>query len=755
MNTQNITHRIRQILWLILFSCLSITLSAQEPGNKTSDLLSIAKPGTAKGWIDIRDNIHILPKDLFTDYKNLFGLGMEDEMKLDNQKTDQLGMTRYKYYQYNQGYRIDGADVLVHERDGRTQSLNGNMVSGLNQPALAILSEETALTIALESMGQVTFLWNDEEAESLHRADKKDPAASWYPTGELVWSRNDGEAAFMPANFSLCWRFDVRITGESGESKRVFIDAATGEIIRKLSISYFCDAGTGNTAWYGNQDISTEKQVLSGNYELHDDCTGSHDYKIHTKDKNNGNGTTEYEDGNNTWTSIPDIDGVTTHWCAHRTLDYFSTVHGRNSYNDNGADVTAYNNGLGSFQSNACWGCDGNVMTFGEGPTTSSADDWNSMEVVGHEFAHGVTQETADLEYEKQSGALNESFSDIFGAVIENWTGAGIFDWTIGEEFGAPIRNMSNPNANNDPDTYKGLNWIGTLNCTPNNNNDACGVHTNSGVQNFFFFLLSIGGSGTNDNADAYNVSGIGINDAADIAYRALTVYLTSTSKYHDAREAWIRAANDLFGSCSDEALAVGNAWYAVGVGPDIGYYDNDVCGNIIAVLDDVKYNGINSVTAGIGCTTTVLPSTFSTTFEATNLILLDDGFTVESGATFYAIIDPCNISYWQRTESPETGDHFDEVEGEFSLSSLQIEVAPSPFTDYFDIRMVIPQGLSFQLELCDVSGKVLRTIARNQTSSNDFYQQKVDGGDLAAGMYLLSGFIGEERIQKQIVKVD
>ena len=118
MNTQNITHRIRQILWLILFSCLSITLSAQEPGNKTTDLLSIAKPGTAKGWIDIRDNIHIQPKDLFTDYKNLFGLGMEDEMKLIDQKTDQLGMTRYKYYQYNQGYRIDGADVLGTSRAG-------------------------------------------------------------------------------------------------------------------------------------------------------------------------------------------------------------------------------------------------------------------------------------------------------------------------------------------------------------------------------------------------------------------------------------------------------------------------------------------------------------------------------------------------------------------------------------------------------------------------------------------------------------
>lgn len=754
MTTQNIMQRILQSLWIALFSCLPATLIAQETGSKTTDILSIAKPGTVKGWIDIRDNINIQPVSLFTEYKGLFELGNNDEMKLVDVKTDHLRMTRYKYYQFYRNYRIDGTDVLVHEKAGRTQSLNGNLVAGMNQPAMAIFSEEAALTIALQSMGQVTFLWNDDEAESLHRADTKDPTASWYPKGELVWSRNDGEAEFIPANFSLCWRFDVRITGESGESKRIFVNAATGEIIRKLAISYFCDAGNGNTAWYGNQNISTDQQVFSSNYELHDDCTGSHDYKIHTKDKNNGNGTTEYEDGNNIWTSTSDIDGVTTHWCAHRTLDYFSTVHGRNSYNDNGADVTAYNNGLGSFQSNACWGCDGNVMTFGEGPTTSSADDWNSMEVVGHEFSHGVTQETANLEYEKQSGALNESFSDIFGAVIENWTGAGAFDWTIGEEFGAPIRNMSNPNANNDPDTYKGLNWIATLNCTPNNNNDACGVHTNSGVQNFFFFLLTNGGSGTNDNAAAYNVTGIGITDAADIAYRALTVYLTSTSKYHDAREAWIRAANDLFGSCSDQAIAVGNAWYAVGVGPDIGYYDNEVCGSIIAVLEDLKYNGINSVSAGIGCTTTVLPGPFSTTFEAANLILLDDGFSVEPGATFYAVIDPCNISYWQRTVTPETGDHFAEAAEMPAQTTTQIEVAPSPFTDYFDVRIVIPTGLSFQLELCDVSGKRLQTLANIQTSSNDYYLQKVDGRALPAGIYLLSGFIGEERVQKQIVKV-
>jgi Zn-dependent metalloprotease len=141
---------------------------------------------------------------------------------------------------------------------------------------------------------------------------------------------------------------------------------------------------------------------------------------------------------------------VTTHWCLHRTLDYYDDVHGRNSYDDNGHNVDAYNNALGSFVTNACWSCNGKVLEFGEGPTTSASDDVNSMDVVGHEFTHAVTEESADLEYEKQSGALNESFSDIFGTVIENFTGAGVFDWTLGEE-PDDFRTMSNPKTNGDP----------------------------------------------------------------------------------------------------------------------------------------------------------------------------------------------------------------------------------------------------------------------------------------------------------------
>jgi len=96
---------------------------------------------------------------------------------------------------------------------------------------------------------------------------------------------------------------------------------------------------------------------------------------------------------------------------------------------------------------------------------------------------------------------------------------------------------------------------------------DNGGVHTNSGVQNYWFYLLCNGGNGTNDIGNSYNVSSIGMTAAAAIAYRTLSLYLNSYSQYSDARLYSIQAAIDLYGSCSNEVIQVTNAWYAVGVG--------------------------------------------------------------------------------------------------------------------------------------------------------------------------------------------
>ena len=135
----------------------------------------------------------------------------------------------------------------------------------------------------------------------------------------------------------------------------------------------------------------------------------------------------------------------------------------------------------------------------------------------------------------------------------------------MAEDIGTPFRSMSNPNTYGDPDTYLGTNWYtGT--------GDNGGVHTNSSVQNHWYYRLSQGGAGTNDVGNAFNVTGITRHKATQIAWRNDVTYLTSTADYADARFYAIQSANDLFGVCSPEAISTTKAWYAVGVGPDFVY---------------------------------------------------------------------------------------------------------------------------------------------------------------------------------------
>jgi Zn-dependent metalloprotease len=133
---------------------------------------------------------------------------------------------------------------------------------------------------------------------------------------------------------------------------------------------------------------------------------------------------------------------------------------------------------------------------------------------------------------------------------------------------------MSNPNAYRQPDTYKGTYWkdATTTGCAVpgQTTNDYCGVHTNSGVLNFWYYLLVTGGSGTNDNGFAYNVSGIGLDKAGAIAYRTLTTYLDFGFYYANTRTYSLQAATDLYGAGSNEVTQVTNAWNAVGVGGEL-----------------------------------------------------------------------------------------------------------------------------------------------------------------------------------------
>jgi hypothetical protein len=148
---------------------------------------------------------------------------------------------------------------------------------------------------------------------------------------------------------------------------------------------------------------------------------------------------------------------------------------------------------------------------------------------------------------------------------VENY--AGMLSWLIGDRvvLDPPyyMRSMSNPNSGStrQPDTYMGNYWE-----DPYSYFDNGGVHINSGIQNFWFYLLSSGGNGTNDNGDAYSVNGIGITDAQQIAYRNLINYLAPYATHIDAFYGSMHAAEDLFGNPSAQLTAVQQAWYAVGI---------------------------------------------------------------------------------------------------------------------------------------------------------------------------------------------
>ncbi|MBL0343115.1 MAG: M4 family metallopeptidase [Bacteroidetes bacterium] len=155
--------------------------------------------------------------------------------------------------------------------------------------------------------------------------------------------------------------------------------------------------------------------------------------------------------------------------------------------------------------------------------------------------------------------------SVIFGITVDFFSRPGVANWKLGDQCYTPntagdaLRFMDNPNAAGDPDTYLGTYWYtGT--------GDNGGVHTNSGVQNYWYYLLSVGGAGTNDVGFNFNVSGITIEKARLIAYRNNTFYLTSGSQYSDAAFYSLQAATDLYGNCSAEAFSVKNAWDAVNV---------------------------------------------------------------------------------------------------------------------------------------------------------------------------------------------
>jgi bacillolysin len=483
---------------------------------------------------------------------NNFELEENIGFQLIRTEPDNLGHIHYRYQQTYHGTPIESAIWIVHTKDSKVYSMNGMIYSQISASVSTNITFDTALEKAKEFVGAEIYKWDLIGEEEHLKWESGNPEATYLPKEEMVFVTATN--SFSPRDYRLAYKINI-YAHEPLSRAHIYVDANSGKILRENKIIHHVDEpGTGHSVFSGEQEVIADS--FEGAYRLRD---GSRGDGVRTFDMNEGTdygSAVDFIDADNDWNNVnPQKDeyAIDAHWGSEMTYDYFNLVHGRNSIDNAGFQLNSYVHYSVSF-ANAFW--DGERMTYGDGDGADFIHPLVAIDVAAHEISHGLTTFTADLIYSGESGGLNESFSDIFGSTVERYARPDEWSWLIGEDLGFPIRSMSNPNDFDDPDTYLGDFWT-----------DGADVHILSGVQNHWYYLLTDGGTGTNDIGDAFDVTGLGLEASAAIAFRNLTVYLTPSSDYAEARFYAIQSAVDLYGGCTFEVEQTTNAWYAVGVG--------------------------------------------------------------------------------------------------------------------------------------------------------------------------------------------
>ena len=596
--------------FLVLTSLIFISILSSAQGKKDGEVKPYPKM--------IKESSRSSRSQAQVVFKKHFDMKVDDELVVKEVVADKLGFIHEKFQQFYKKVKVEGAEYTVHSRNGIIEQLSGEFKGITAVDVTPTISAPQALALAQKHVGATSYAW-DANVNSGYAGYKK-------PAGELVIIGGSEGDKIGPR---LAWKFDVYAVDILYRAY-VYVDAKTGAILKE------------NQRIHNTNEPSSGTSLFNGVVNFTADNTGS-TYRL--RQTASGGGIETYSLGNGTnYANATDITSATSvftsdsvavqaHWGAERTYDYFFTKHNRNSYNNLGAIIKSYVHYSTNYV-NAFW--DGTRMTYGDGNVSQGYRSLVSLDICGHEITHGVTEYSANLTYSNESGALNESFSDIFGEAVENFA-KGSNDWLMSCDIGVTgcgaFRSMSNPNVYGDPDTYKGTNWVtGTA--------DNGGVHSNSGVQNKWFYILTSGESATNDVGNAYSVTGLGIEKASKIAYRNLTVYLSASSSYSNARDGAIQSAIDLYGAASPEVIATTDAWYAVGVGCKYG--EVCYCASSGAIQSDewIKQVSIGSFTnASTASSYTYFSgNTISLSAGSSYPITLTPGFTSLSYAEYWRI---------------------------------------------------------------------------------------------------------------------
>lgn len=535
------------------------------------------------------------------DVKSFFKLTADDELVLYKTNTDEFGNSHLKYQHYHIGIPVYGSQIILHCKNNVVYTVNGELFSNVTSGAQPGISLQDAQNRALASVGNDAHLFSSTPSDE---DEKNLPSLEYYKVKNLfVLTYKITVESTKPHN-----KYSVRISATDGSvvsKQSLFIDCLgnredghdhqtvpANEPVKpeisdnKAACNGDCNNGQGTMLYY------TDQYLVIGKHQFGLDCkyrllNGCYSTVIHTMSRSNisSNSTSgdgyEYTDQTTYFNFAVLAPGNTAHWGITMADEFYRGYFGRNGFSGGGGTLNAFCNENSIGTDNAYYDPSTDELNFGAGGGSLAHNDLVSLDIVGHEFTHGVSQYEANFDPYGEPGALNESFSDIMGNMIEDYAkyvhGTGTsFSYVLGNEPfyhtpftipGGPTvypdRDMSYPNNSNLPDTYNGTYFWNPASTSV----DYGGRHINCTVQDYWFYLLAEGGSGTNDLGNPFCVQGIGKNSAMRIAYQNLCNYMSTYSNFAAARSGSIQSAIDLFGANSNEVAQVTAAWYAVGVG--------------------------------------------------------------------------------------------------------------------------------------------------------------------------------------------
>jgi thermolysin len=509
----------------------------QNEARKTPLHLSASRTGKAllvRGADPVSTTLSVLEE-----HKALFRMkSAVAELMVEKTEVDELGMTHARFQQMVRGVPVVGAEVMAHyDAAGRLASIDANYVADIDVDVVPRLAAADALARV-----QAYIVETSEVDESTLETEE---------AGKLV--------VFAPEDREARLAYQTKVRALEAKDPAIWVttvDANTGEILDRYNdLQTIQGQGVGVL---GDTKTFQVSENPNGGFIMTDASSGVQIRTYTARQQQTTPGVQLTSNSATSWdTGVPGAGAaVDAHFNAAVVYKYYKEKHGRNAIDGNGGAMisTAH---FGQAFENAAW--DGRGMLYGDGgeifrPLSVSLD------VVGHEFTHGVIQRTSNLIYQNQSGALNEAVADIFGAFIEHSLSPDdTKNWALGEAVvraGSPLRDMRNPQAVDQPQPAHMSRYVNTQ-------QDNGGVHINSGIINNAAFLMTMGG--TNPVSKVEVKYGIGWEKSEKLWYRAATSYFMQNTNFAQAAEGVLQAAKDI-GLTQNETNIVECAFKATGI---------------------------------------------------------------------------------------------------------------------------------------------------------------------------------------------